>query len=300
LCWIFPRDSRCSELAFALAIISAYDRFFGGPESVGLGRLGSGRAGNGLLPFPDVGPPALEVTALGFPFGVRLSKLDCGFRGCLSLELPRGRSAGREDGFVNVPSGREGFSGAESVRATLEGAGRSSSSAFRLGNIALGLRTGLGDGAGFSPVMEASKSRICQDISQHHQPRTRRDESELTGIVTNAPCGECPRCHSLRKSSPASHPVLLPRHRGKTHQFPFASEPGRFQVFAVSNALVEPAIAKCWGKVKPSLRGYRGLRSDDKRALLERRTKEFACSIGAPNVGQQPLFNLEGSRDPLA
>jgi hypothetical protein len=197
LCWIFPRDSRCSELAFALAIISAYDRFFGGPESVGLGRLGTGRAGIGLLPFPVVGsvPPALGVRAVGLPLGVRLSKLDCGFRDCLSLELPRGRSAGREDAFENVPSGREGFSGAVSVRATFEPAARSSSSAFRLGNIALGLGTGFGDGAGLSPVMEASRSRIWRDISQHHQPRTRRDESVLTGIVTNRPRGRYPRCH---------------------------------------------------------------------------------------------------------
>jgi hypothetical protein len=145
-------------------MISAYDRFFGGPESVGLGRLARGREGSGLLPFVVVVPvpPVLGPAALDFSFEVLVSTAGRGFEDCLSPKLLRARSVGRADGFGGLPFGRVDFSGIDSLRATFTPAGRSSSSAFRLGNVALGLDTGFGDGDGdaFSPVMDASKSRI--------------------------------------------------------------------------------------------------------------------------------------------
>lgn len=60
-----------------------------------------------------------------------------------------------------LPLGREDLSVAESTRAVFAvAAGRSSSSAFRLGKVELGRGGGFGDGVGFSPVIDASKSRI--------------------------------------------------------------------------------------------------------------------------------------------
>jgi hypothetical protein len=118
-------------------MISAYDRFFGGPESVGLGRFTEGREGSGLLPFIDVfpGPRALRSTALVFSVRVLLSKTGRGLG-----ELLLGREA--------------------SARATFTPAGRASSSAFLLPKIALGRGAGFVDGDGFSPEIDASKSRI--------------------------------------------------------------------------------------------------------------------------------------------
>jgi len=145
-------------------MISAYDRFFGGPESVELGRVARGRAASALLRFVFVAPlPAvLGPAALDLSFEILLSTAGRGFEDCLSLELPNVRSAGRADGFGGLPFGRVGFSELDSVRAAFTPARRSSSSAFRLGNAALGLDTGFGDGDGdaFSPVIDASKSRI--------------------------------------------------------------------------------------------------------------------------------------------
>ncbi len=158
LCWILPSDSRSSEPALARAIISAYDRFFGGPESVGLGRLASGRAGNGLLAFEDVVPAPLnlEPVAAGF-----LSRVGRGFTGCLlSLEPPRGRSAGRADGFGGTAVGRYGLSATGFVRATFGPVERSSSSALRLGKGTLGRATTAGAGDGSSPVIDARRSKI--------------------------------------------------------------------------------------------------------------------------------------------
>ncbi len=140
-------------------MISAYDRFFGGPESVGLGRLGIGREGNNFPAVPAL--PVLDPVPLDFSFEVLLSRAaGRGFGDGLSPEPPSGRSAGRADGFGRLPFGRDGLSGIDSVRGTLSPTGRNSSSAFRLGNVALGRDTGFGDGDGFSPVMDASKSRI--------------------------------------------------------------------------------------------------------------------------------------------
>lgn len=91
LCWIFPSDSRCSELAFARAMISAYDRFFGGAEPVESARLGSGRDGNDLLPFAeDVPVPvALWPAGLGFSLFAGLAKEDREANEALSREAPR-------------------------------------------------------------------------------------------------------------------------------------------------------------------------------------------------------------------
>jgi len=153
-------------------MISAYDRFFGGPESVGFGRLVTGRDGSGLLPVEDVGSGlllaedvvrallALPPDALGFPFRLLLSVTDCGLGGCLSVEPPSDRAAGRGDGFGELPSALDCFSASESTRATLPPPERISSSAFRLGNGAVGRDAGFGDTGGFSPVIDAIKSRI--------------------------------------------------------------------------------------------------------------------------------------------
>lgn len=150
-------------------MISAYDRFFGGPESVGLGLLGAGREGNGLLPFAGLVPalPARIWGTLGLSVKGLLSGAGPGFDIGLSLGPPSGRSAGRGDGLGEFPLGFEDLSDSESTRATLAPDCRISSSALRFGNAALGRDTGVGDADGFSPVMDAIKSRI--------------------GIVTDAP-----------------------------------------------------------------------------------------------------------------
>jgi hypothetical protein len=143
-------------------MISAYDRFFGGPESVGLGRFATDREGNGLLPFADLVPAlsAFGPAALGLSFRALLSEAGRGFDASLAQDLSSGRYAGRGDGFGELSFDPADLSGNELMRANLTPAGRTSSSAFRLGNGALGRGTGFDDGDGFSPVMDASKSRI--------------------------------------------------------------------------------------------------------------------------------------------
>jgi hypothetical protein len=162
LCWIFPRDSLCSEFAFARAIISAYDRFLGGPLSVGLGRLTAGREGNGLLAVAGDFALLLTVRAPGLDrsFWSGLLAAPWGFKG-LSLEAPRGRSTSRGDGLGEFPFGCEDLSAGDSVRAVLVPPVRSSSSAFRLGTTTLGRGAGFDVVVvGFSPVIDASRSRI--------------------------------------------------------------------------------------------------------------------------------------------
>jgi len=153
-------------------MISAYDRFFGRPESGGLGRLSTGREGNRLLSVDTVPAlPTLLAATPGFPLELLLSAAFRGVGACLSLELPSGRSAGRGDGLGELPFGFEDLSEIDSMRVTFAPAERSSSSAFRLGSVALGRGAGFGDTGGFSPVIDAIKSRI--------------------GIVTVAPCACC-------------------------------------------------------------------------------------------------------------
>lgn len=136
---------------------------------MGLGRLGAGREGNGLLPFAGLVPalPARTWGALGLSFKVLLSKAGRGFEIGLSLEPLGARSAGRGDGLGELPFGFDDLSDSESTRATLAPVGRISSSAFRFGNAVLGRDAGVDGADGFSPVMDAIKSRI--------------------GIVTDAP-----------------------------------------------------------------------------------------------------------------
>jgi hypothetical protein len=100
-------------------------------------------------------------------FDVLLSEAGRGFEIGLSLAPPGTRSAGRGDGLGELPFGLEDLSDSESTRATLAPAGRISSSAFRFGNAVLGRDAGVEGADGFSPVMDAIKSRI--------------------GIVTDAP-----------------------------------------------------------------------------------------------------------------
>lgn len=141
-------------------MISAYERFFGGPESAGAGRLVRGREGKALLlPFVPV-PPTLGLAGFTVSRGAGLFKSGRDVDTGLSLEFPSCRSAGRGAGFCSSPFVRGFLSPPESVRAALVLAVRSSSSAFRLGNAALDRGAGFGSGAGFSPVIDASKSRI--------------------------------------------------------------------------------------------------------------------------------------------
>lgn len=129
---------------------------------MGLGRLGAGREGNGWLPCVGL-VPALPPRAWG-TFGLSavgfLSKAGRAFETGLSLGPPSGRSARRGDGLGELPLGLDDLSDSESTRASLVPAGRISSSALRFGNPGLGRDAGFEDAAGFSPVMEAIKSRI--------------------------------------------------------------------------------------------------------------------------------------------
>lgn len=173
LWWILPKETRCSELALARAMISANERFFGGAESVGAGRLATGRDGNDLLLYVDDDPAATALAAVapGFCVGAGLLTRGRDVDTVLSIELPIGLSSGRGDGFEGLPFGLDEESAIDWVRAVFEPAMRSSSSAFRLGNVALGRDAGVGDGVGFSPVIDASKSRIWSNQSASNRPR---------------------------------------------------------------------------------------------------------------------------------
>lgn len=147
----------------ARAMISANDRFFGGAESVAAGRLVAGREGKDLLPLADDVLALLTVDRTEVVLSRELELFGTGREVEDGLLVPPSvcRSAGRVDAFDGSPFTRDGLAGTESVRAVLELAVRSSSSAFRFDNTALGRGTGFGDGVGFSPVIDASKSRIA-------------------------------------------------------------------------------------------------------------------------------------------
>lgn len=104
-------------MAFALAMISAYDRFFGGAESVEEGRLVTGRDGKDLLPFAEAVPvpPALGTVGLGLPLMFDLFKDGRDVKEGLSRDATRGD---RGYGFAEFPFGR-GNLFVESVRAVL-------------------------------------------------------------------------------------------------------------------------------------------------------------------------------------
>lgn len=115
-----------------------------------------------MVPFADDVLVLPDLTPAGprFTTEIGLSKGARDEEEALSLELPRGRPASRGKAFGVLVSGCEDLSVVASIRALFTAAGRSSSSAFRLGNVALGRGAGFGDGVGFSPVIDASKSRI--------------------------------------------------------------------------------------------------------------------------------------------
>lgn len=164
LWWILHRTSRCSEFALARAIISANDRFFGGAELAGAGRLATEGEGSDFPPSADDGP-GFRLGGSGFCLGAGLLIGVAIVGVALSTEPAIGLSLGRGDGFDRLPFDRDDVSTVNWVRAALVPAMRSSSSAFRLGSGALARDSGFGDGVGFSPVIDASRSRICRNQS---------------------------------------------------------------------------------------------------------------------------------------
>jgi len=151
-------------------MISANERFFGGcaddVATVATGLLTSGLVGKGLLRFAvDATELVFAVVAssrdgAGCARGAGGRTVDTG----LSLDVFNGRSAGRRDGFEDdAPFGRDDPFVTDSMRAVFVVALRSSSSALRLGTARVGLVAAAGDGEGFSPVIEASKSEICDE-----------------------------------------------------------------------------------------------------------------------------------------
>lgn len=159
-----PSDSRASWFSRALAIISAKDRFFGGPESDGDGRLVTGRDGRGLLPLEETpGRVPLVTTVLGLVADAVVNLT--GGRDDPEYVLPEavvGLSIGREAGFGELMLGRDSPSTVVSVRGAFGSVLRKSSSAFRLGAVVLCRDVGfeVGDGLGFSPVMAPRRSAI--------------------------------------------------------------------------------------------------------------------------------------------
>lgn len=127
------------------------------------GRFTIGRVGRGLPLLVDAGRvPDFGVTPEGRTngFDCRAKGLAAVGDGLFAVVLP-GLSTGRDAGFEMPPFGRaDPFTG-DSVRGALGVVPRSSSSALRFGIPGLGLVIVVGEVAGFSPVIEASKSLIC-------------------------------------------------------------------------------------------------------------------------------------------
>lgn len=140
-------------------MISAYDRFFGGPVSGLAGRLTRGWDGRLVA---ELLAPLLEVGADGFLIvGVDEGAESCRVTPGLMLEEPASLSAGRGKGRDAASCGRDDPFAGDSVRGVFIGAARSSSVALRLGGADAGRDVVVGDGVGESPVIDASKSEIC-------------------------------------------------------------------------------------------------------------------------------------------
>lgn len=194
LCWIFPNDSRTAAFAFALAMISANDPFFvaagfgaaspvaepftAGRDGIDLALLVTdGRAAG--LDDAVVGVRETEAAGLVDEFGAFVD-------GLLVVVMLEGLSVGRDIGFDEVPFGLEDPFAADSARGVFVVGPRSSSSALRLGAAVLGRERVVGEVAGFSPVIDASKSLIwhIELASRHVEAKNLAYACELTGIVT--------------------------------------------------------------------------------------------------------------------
>lgn len=166
-------------------MISANERFLGGPDDSVACRGGFGFASEVLSLLVAVVPVGrvLAGVELGFSSGFFLSSAGLGSIGFLSwaadctdddglVGFAEGRSAGlskgRDAGFGGFPLlvgfplvVGDGFLTPSPGRAALLAAGRRSSSAFRFPNAGVGRGAGVDDdGVGFSPVIDARRSRI--------------------------------------------------------------------------------------------------------------------------------------------